>query len=82
MTTGLINALIAELNTDDVLLKLNVIELLSTLAASNHGLIYLQGEKIIDKLHIQLATINEDPLGNLIAPGKIFLYCVVPKLIF
>lgn len=70
LTTGLITSLLAELDSSDILLRLNVIELLSTLAGSPHGLEYLQGKGIIDKLHHQLASVNEDPLGNLVVPGN------------
>lgn len=68
--SGLIFSLISELDNDDVLLKLNVLELLSDLGTSEHGLSFLDIQGVIQKISLTLTTVNEDPLANLILPGK------------
>lgn len=67
--SGLIFSLISELDNDDVLLKLNVLELLSDLGTSEHGLSFLDIQGVIQKISLTLTTVNEDPLANLILPG-------------
>jgi len=72
---GLLPHLIAELSKeDDILLRLNCLELLATLAGSQHGLAYIDREGVLTKLEHILNDIEEDPFGSLILPGSLFSY--------
>jgi hypothetical protein len=67
--SGLLPALIVELNGPDLLLQLNTLELLTKLALHEHGLQYLQQHGVLTALANKVATINNDPLASLILPG-------------
>lgn len=77
LPSGLIEALISELDSADPLLKLNVVEFLAKLAFSNHGLTFLESQGVIKKIISNMASMNEDPMGMLILPGKISIYRLV-----
>lgn len=60
---GLLQKIIAELNSNDVLLKINVIEILITLAVTKHGYEYLDGNDVMKKLFKYLSP-DADPLDT------------------
>lgn len=66
----LLARLVGELEADDILLKMNVIELLSTLAESKRGVVYLQSSDVLKKLHLMLQGSREDALGVVLVPGE------------
>lgn len=65
----LIQPLLEEVSTGDILIKLNALELLRSLAAVQHGRDYLKNEGMIQKLANSLNESTSDPLGSLIVPG-------------
>ena len=65
----LIQPLIEEALNNDILVQLNALELLRNLSAPLHGRVYLEQEKIVDKLIDALSASVGDPLASLIVPG-------------
>ena len=59
-----------ELHKDDILLQLNCLELLSDLAITEHGLLYLDQEGIVGKLETLMQTTENDPLASFLIPGE------------
>ena len=66
---GFINLLLAELDSPDVLLKLNCLELLQVLMESPHGCDLLESTKTLNKLHEVLEHVEQDPLSSILMPG-------------
>ena len=67
---GFINSLIAELESDDILINLNCLELLQQLAGSNGGLEVIVAADILKKLHSILEGKDNNPLSSMIIPGN------------
>nr|CAH0105925.1 unnamed protein product [Daphnia galeata] len=65
----LINSLSAEVSTGDILVQLNALELITTLASCQHGRHYLERQGIIQKLAGNLDEATADPLASLLVPG-------------
>lgn len=65
----LINSLLAEVSTGDILVQLNALELITTLASCPHGRDYLERQGIIQKLAGNLDEATADPLASLLVPG-------------
>lgn len=61
--------LFADLDTDDVLLQLNVLGFLSSLALTNHGLVYLENKGIFARITKNVLALEDNPLKNLLIPG-------------
>lgn len=70
-SSGFLNQLVDELSGDDILVKLNCIELLSQLLESDEGAGFLERNQVLDKLHSLLVSARQDPLGDVIIPGNI-----------
>ena len=68
-STGNIHKLIGELESDDVLLKLNCLELLQTLTESPLGLTVVESADVMKKLHSLLMSANQDPFASVLVPG-------------
>ncbi|KAJ8938792.1 hypothetical protein NQ314_011328 [Rhamnusium bicolor] len=60
-STGIISQILDELNSTDILLRLNVVELLTQLGLSLHGYIYLEQTGVLSKLFAYIDD-NEDPV--------------------
>lgn len=58
-----------DLNSDDVLLQLNVLGFLSSLALTNHGLVYLENKGIFARIAKNVLALEDNPLKNLLIPG-------------
>jgi len=69
--SGLLPALIAELDNSDILLQMNALELLTKLAVFESGLQYLQQHGIVTALANRMTAISEDPLASLSLPGDL-----------
>ena len=70
-STGFLNQLVDELSGDDILVKLNCIELLTQLLDSDEGVSFLESNEVLDKLHTLLVSAQQDPLGDVVIPGKV-----------
>ncbi|KAJ8944688.1 hypothetical protein NQ318_015896 [Aromia moschata] len=69
VSTGLVSLMLEELNNADVLLRMNVVELLTQLGLSMHGFVYLDQNGILDKL-FALVEDEDDPITvQLCEPG-------------
>jgi Proteasome non-ATPase 26S subunit len=67
---GLLPKFLGELDTDDVLTRLNCLELLSTIAVTAHGCSFLQQQGIMQKLDNFIGNMECDPFGELLLPGR------------
>lgn len=73
-TTGIIDQIFGEIDNKDVLLRMNIVELLSNFGSTKHGLAFLEENKIIFKLFAVIEGDN-DPIGcQLCEPGKKFSF--------
>ena len=68
-STGVLENLIRELDLDDVLVKLNCIQLLVDLLENHDGMRFLESAQVLGKLHSLLLASQQDPLGAVIIPG-------------
>lgn len=70
--TGVLEKLTKELDGDDILLRLNCIELLTQLADSGkNGLMFVEESGIVTRLNNLLISAETDPLMSLMLPSKI-----------
>lgn len=68
-SAGLFNAMLKELTSNDVLLRINIIELLSRLVTQKHGYLYLESQGFVAKV-IRLLDDDTDPISQqLCEPG-------------
>ena len=74
-STGIFQKLIKELDQDDVLVRLNCLEMLTRFLQNHDGVKYLEEQEVVKKLHILLSSIELDSLTSLLIPGN-DLYCV------
>lgn len=80
--SGLLPALIAELDNSDILLQMNALELLTKLAVFESGLQYLRQHGVVTALANRMTAISEDPLASLSLPGDLLhTVCVCVLLV-
>lgn len=65
----LIHSLLEEVSIADILVQLNALELVTTLASCQHGRDYLERQGITQKLASNLDQATADPLATLRVPG-------------
>jgi len=82
--SGILPALLEELKSSDVLIKLNVLELLTVLTTDHRGLLYLQRQGVIKFLVGEIINSTAEPLSFILLPGVIEffgnLYRQQPKI--
>lgn len=67
-----ISLMVSELHTADILYKLNLLQIMSKIAVTPHGLNYLVTNGLLQNIADQLREINvQEPLYNLLVTGKI-----------
>lgn len=64
-----IDRLCTDLETDDILLELNILEFLSDLAQTDHGWLYLENKGVVKKIADKLDGLDAHPLRNILFPG-------------
>nr|CAD7589999.1 unnamed protein product [Timema genevievae] len=69
--SGLLPSLISELDSDDILLQLNALELFSKLAVTPHGFQYFRQRGVLATLADKVLNTGESPFGSLLLPGLI-----------
>ncbi|CAK1546158.1 unnamed protein product [Leptosia nina] len=74
---GYIDAMVSELEADDILYQLNILELLSRLAVAPHGLTYLIKNGSFNKLVQLLQDLQNNPLKGLLITGYIKFFGTV-----
>jgi len=67
---GFLNGLLEELETDDVLVKMNILEVLGGLAEEVKGCTFLRNNGVLEKLHSELQKTRQDPLAAVVVPGE------------
>ncbi|KAG7241196.1 hypothetical protein INR49_025939 [Caranx melampygus] len=70
--SSLISQLLSELTGDDVLIRATAIEMVTTLAHSQHGRQYLAQQGIMDKISNMIRGAETDPFSSLYLPGEKF----------
>lgn len=65
----LIDSLLGEVSTGDILVQLNALELLATLVSCQHGRDFLEKQGTVQKLAGSLDEATADPLASLLVPG-------------
>lgn len=73
--SGILSKLVDDLNTTDPLVKMNCIELLSSLAEMPEGVSFLRSSGVLDTLHHFLTV--QDAMAALVIPGGSVLMCLV-----
>uniref|UniRef100_A0A669C3D9 26S proteasome non-ATPase regulatory subunit 5 n=1 Tax=Oreochromis niloticus TaxID=8128 RepID=A0A669C3D9_ORENI len=69
--SGLISQLLSELTGDDVLVRVTAVEMVTTLAHSQHGRQYLAQQGIMDKISNMIRGAETDPFSSLYLPGLV-----------
>uniref|UniRef100_D3TQ34 26S proteasome non-ATPase regulatory subunit 5 n=1 Tax=Glossina morsitans morsitans TaxID=37546 RepID=D3TQ34_GLOMM len=59
---------LAELDNDDILMQVNILEILVSLAEQNHGLLYLEKHQVYDIICKRVDS-EDNPLDRLLVPG-------------
>lgn len=72
--SGLLVQLVGELESDDILVKLNCLEMLTSLMQSEDGVKVLVESDVVKKLHTILATVEQDPFASVLVPGRVYCY--------
>lgn len=70
MATGLIQQIVNEVQSEDILVQLNAIEMVSDLALSPHGLIFLDQQGVLSRLEEMMVGLNNNPMMGLLLPGE------------
>ncbi|KAM7349078.1 26S proteasome non-ATPase regulatory subunit 5 [Cochliomyia hominivorax] len=65
----LLDHALVELDNDDILLQVNVLEILVSLAEQNHGLLYLEKRQVLDVIGKRVEEMEQNPLDRLLIPG-------------
>jgi 26S proteasome non-ATPase regulatory subunit 5 len=68
-TDFILKQAIQDLQTNDILLQLNVLEILSDLALESYGLTYIENKGVFNHLLKKIEAIEEDPIGPILIPG-------------
>ncbi|KAG9354206.1 hypothetical protein JZ751_012330 [Albula glossodonta] len=69
--SGFISQLLGELTGDDVLVRATAIEMVTTLAHSQHGRQYLHQQGIMDKISNMIIGAETDPFSSFYLPGLV-----------
>uniref|UniRef100_A0A7N6A5Z1 26S proteasome non-ATPase regulatory subunit 5 n=1 Tax=Anabas testudineus TaxID=64144 RepID=A0A7N6A5Z1_ANATE len=69
--SSIISQLLGELTGDDVLIRATAIEMVTTLAHSQHGRQYLAQQGIMDKISNMIRGADTDPFSSLYLPGLV-----------
>lgn len=65
----ILQKLIDDLDTDDILLLLNVLDFLAELALSDHGLVYLENKGVFEKVLRQVDSLDTHAFKSILVPG-------------
>uniref|UniRef100_A0A667X3Q2 26S proteasome non-ATPase regulatory subunit 5 n=1 Tax=Myripristis murdjan TaxID=586833 RepID=A0A667X3Q2_9TELE len=69
--SSFISQLLSELTGDDILIRATAIEMVTTLAHSQHGRQYLAQQGIMDKISNMIRGADTDPFSSLYLPGLV-----------
>ena len=78
ISTGLLQRLLGELESGDVLVQMNCVELLLSLMEMKEGVKFLESLQVVKIMYRLLLSSLQDPLGAVIIPSGLITYSVVP----
>ncbi|KAK2168053.1 hypothetical protein LSH36_21g11000 [Paralvinella palmiformis] len=81
LCTGLLQHLVNEVYKEDVLVRLNAIELLTRLASVQHGLDFMDNQGIMDRLDEMMKNVDSDPMMAFLLPGLVKFFGAVAYLV-
>lgn len=67
--SGYLNKLVAELDTNDPLVKMNCIEMLGSLTEVSEGVSFMHSNHVLERLYQLLTAAVQDVMGALVIPG-------------
>ena len=70
VSTGLLQRLLGELGSGDVLVQMNCVELLLPLMEVGEGMRFLESQDVVATMHSLLLSAQQDPLGAVIIPSR------------
>ena len=70
VSTGLLQRLVGELGSGDVLVQMNCVELLLLLMEVRQGVTFLETQQVVASMHSLLLSAQQDPLGSVIIPSR------------
>lgn len=65
----ILEKLIADIDTDDILLKLNILYLASDLAQTDYGHIYMENKGVFTKILREIELLDENSFKSILVPG-------------
>lgn len=65
----ILEKLVADIDTDDILLKLNILYLASDLAQTDYGHIYMENKAVFTKVLREIEVLDENPFKSILVPG-------------
>lgn len=65
----ILEKLIADLDTEDILLKLNILDFTSDLAQTDHGHTYMENKGVFVKVLRQIGELEDNPFKSILVPG-------------
>ena len=80
--SGYLKQLVEELDKQDPLVKMNCIELLSSLSEVPEGIHFLDTNKVLDTLYQTLSVAMQDVMGALVIPGGSMFHVIMVVLLF
>lgn len=65
----ILEKLVADLDSDDILLKLNIMNLVSDLAQTDYGHVYMENKGIFAKILREIGVLDDNPFKSILVPG-------------
>lgn len=65
----ILEKLVADLDTDDILLKLNILDLSSNLAQTDYGNVYMENRGVFTKILREIEVLDENSFKSILVPG-------------
>lgn len=65
----ILEKLVADLDTDDILLKLNIMNLASNLAQTDYGHVYMENKGVFAKILREIEVLDDNPFKSILVPG-------------
>lgn len=65
----ILEKLIDDLDTEDILLKLNILDLASELAQTEYGHTYMENREVFTKILREIELLDENPFKSILVPG-------------
>ena len=73
VSTRLLHRMVEELQSGDVLVQMNSVELVLSLLNGKQGARFLESQGVVGTMHSLLLSVQNDPLGSIIVPSTLAL---------